>query len=83
MQEKQEEDKEKEEKKETEEKESDEKKRELRSQGNLLTSTSRDRSALHAFADDLVCAVCREVFVHPVALCCGHSFCLQCISQWR
>ena len=34
-------------------------------------------------SDNLTCSICLELFVSPVALPCGHSFCRDCISNYR
>ena len=30
----------------------------------------------------LYCSICTEVFENPSILCCGHTFCQQCIFDW-
>ncbi|KAJ8366637.1 hypothetical protein AAFF_G00348150 [Aldrovandia affinis] len=36
-----------------------------------------------ALEEDLICAICREVFVEPVTLPCGHNYCEECIDLLR
>ncbi|KAF8373546.1 hypothetical protein PRIPAC_79975, partial [Pristionchus pacificus] len=31
---------------------------------------------------DLKCAICHSIFVSPVMLSCGHSFCEPCVDSW-
>ena len=31
---------------------------------------------------DLQCSVCRDIFVDPVVLACGHTFCRDCARDW-
>ncbi|XP_015210825.1 bloodthirsty-related gene family, member 32 [Lepisosteus oculatus] len=33
--------------------------------------------------EELLCAVCRDVFVEPVTLPCGHNYCEACVQQLR
>uniref|UniRef100_A0A8C4XC64 E3 ubiquitin-protein ligase Midline-1-like n=1 Tax=Erpetoichthys calabaricus TaxID=27687 RepID=A0A8C4XC64_ERPCA len=33
--------------------------------------------------EELICAVCRDVFVEPVTLPCGHNYCEECVSQLK
>ena len=40
-------------------------------------------SARRLVADeDFLCSICMEVFTDPVALPCGHDFCLNCITKY-
>mmetsp|Transcript_6673 Transcript_6673/g.16329 ORF Transcript_6673/g.16329 Transcript_6673/m.16329 type:complete len:190 (-) Transcript_6673:15-584(-) len=32
--------------------------------------------------DDFQCAVCYQVFLDPVSLPCGHTFCASCFRRW-
>lgn len=42
---------------------------------------SRKESTL---SDDILCAVCAEVFIEPCTLHCGHSFCQLCLAAlWK
>ncbi len=35
-------------------------------------------------SDDILCAVCAEIFVEPCTLHCGHSFCQLCLAAlWK
>uniref|UniRef100_UPI00398ED33C zinc-binding protein A33-like n=1 Tax=Pristiophorus japonicus TaxID=55135 RepID=UPI00398ED33C len=45
----------------------------------MMPSARSNESSLQ----DLVCSVCLELFVDPVILCCGHSFCHQCMQACR
>lgn len=29
------------------------------------------------------CAICMECFIKPATLECGHTFCFECINQWK
>ncbi|XP_062386316.1 E3 ubiquitin-protein ligase TRIM41-like isoform X2 [Sardina pilchardus] len=33
--------------------------------------------------EDLICAVCRDIFVEPVTLPCGHNYCEECVNQLK
>lgn len=33
-------------------------------------------------SEDLLCAVCQDVFTDPVVLSCSHSFCRGCLQTW-
>lgn len=34
-----------------------------------------------ALPDELICIICMDLFLNPVVLTCGHSFCKRCISD--
>lgn len=36
-----------------------------------------------AINEELICAVCRDVFVEPVTLPCGHNYCNECVNQLK
>ncbi|KAM4815084.1 tripartite motif-containing protein 43B-like [Thomomys bottae] len=43
-----------------------------------------DGAALQAFQKELSCAVCRNTFLDPVTIDCGHSFCRPCLClSWE
>uniref|UniRef100_A0A8C9FLV2 RING-type domain-containing protein n=1 Tax=Pavo cristatus TaxID=9049 RepID=A0A8C9FLV2_PAVCR len=31
--------------------------------------------------DELSCSICLSLYRNPVSLCCGHSFCKQCVQK--
>lgn len=33
--------------------------------------------------EDLICAVCQDIFVEPVTLPCGHNYCEQCVNDLK
>ena len=33
--------------------------------------------------DKLVCSICQEMFVSPGIIDCGHTFCTNCITNWK
>ncbi|XP_041958410.1 E3 ubiquitin-protein ligase TRIM62-like isoform X1 [Alosa sapidissima] len=33
--------------------------------------------------EELICAVCRDIFVEPVTLPCGHNYCEECVNQLK
>ncbi|XP_059897605.1 E3 ubiquitin-protein ligase TRIM35-like isoform X2 [Gadus macrocephalus] len=33
--------------------------------------------------EDCLCPVCRDLYRDPILLMCGHSFCRNCIQEWR
>ncbi|XP_051990497.1 E3 ubiquitin-protein ligase TRIM41-like isoform X1 [Xyrauchen texanus] len=33
--------------------------------------------------EELICAVCRDIFVEPVTLPCGHNYCEQCVNELK
>ncbi|KAG2459461.1 RFC2 factor, partial [Polypterus senegalus] len=39
------------------------------------------RCSLESLEDQLLCPICLEVFVEPLMLKCGHSYCKSCISS--
>ena len=32
---------------------------------------------------DLICPICHDYFDEPASTCCGHTFCIKCITQYR
>ncbi|XP_066548023.1 E3 ubiquitin-protein ligase TRIM69 [Amia ocellicauda] len=36
-----------------------------------------------ALDEELICAVCHDIFVEPVTLPCGHNFCETCVQQLK
>ncbi|XP_048458186.1 E3 ubiquitin-protein ligase Midline-1-like [Rhincodon typus] len=38
---------------------------------------------MEALDEELVCAVCQDIFVDPVTLPCGHNFCSGCVAQLK
>ena len=53
--------------------------------GQTLSSSSVTMSSTttkEALRHDLECSVCREIFLDPVTLPCGHTFCFECLSWW-
>lgn len=45
-----------------------------------LNSTMADALSLD---EELICAVCRDIFVEPVTLPCGHNYCDECVNQLK
>lgn len=43
------------------------------------TTTQKVSPALRS---ELTCAICHELFLNPVSLLCGHSFCQECVNWW-
>ena len=43
---------------------------------------SSSRSLIYKIISDVLCGVCHEMFIDPVALPCGHAFCEFCIRMW-
>ena len=41
-----------------------------------------DDANIENLRKDLTCAICHEIFHSPVSLCCGHSFCHDCVHWW-
>ncbi|XP_020603836.1 E3 ubiquitin-protein ligase TRIM71-like [Orbicella faveolata] len=41
------------------------------------------RTLLHNLREEVSCSVCSSIFTDPKQLPCLHSFCLQCLTQWR
>ena len=33
-------------------------------------------------SDYLHCTICQEIFVEPMRISCGHTFCKNCINEW-
>lgn len=52
-----------------------------------MDAAERNLAALHRDIEeildsDVYCAICREVYVHPIILNCSHSFCKFCLIFW-
>ena len=43
---------------------------------------SSSRALIYKIISDVLCGVCHEMFIDPVALPCGHTFCEFCIRMW-
>ena len=43
---------------------------------------SSSRALIYKIISDVLCGVCHEMFIDPVALPCGHAFCEFCIRMW-
>jgi len=41
-----------------------------------------DEEREHAVIEPHACVVCQETMLAPRVLCCGHTFCDDCISRW-
>eukprot|EP00962_Isochrysis_galbana_P053010 scaffold24474_cov127-Isochrysis_galbana.AAC.4 len=39
-------------------------------------------SLLEALEQALTCMICRDTYVHPVFLQCGHTFCCECLAAY-
>lgn len=37
---------------------------------------------LEALEQELTCMICRDTYVHPVFLQCGHTFCCECLAAY-
>lgn len=37
---------------------------------------------IRVICNSLKCPICWEMFVHPITLMCGHSYCLKCIEDY-
>ena len=48
--------------------------------GNHFFGTSKLEDL---FENELMCPICHELYIKPVALSCSHIFCSFCIEQWR
>ena len=35
------------------------------------------------FSGQLQCAICKEIYIHPTVLNCGHIYCYACINHWH
>ncbi|XP_046883652.1 E3 ubiquitin-protein ligase TRIM41-like [Hypomesus transpacificus] len=38
---------------------------------------------MEVLEDELICAVCRDIFVEPLTLPCGHNYCESCVNQLK
>lgn len=38
---------------------------------------------MEVLEDELICAVCRDIFVEPLTLPCGHNYCEDCVNQLK
>uniref|UniRef100_A0A8C9F3Y5 RING-type domain-containing protein n=1 Tax=Pavo cristatus TaxID=9049 RepID=A0A8C9F3Y5_PAVCR len=49
-----------------------------RATGGRAASAGLASSSLE---DELSCSICLSLYRNPVSLCCGHSFCKQCVQK--
>ncbi|KAI6192916.1 RING-type domain-containing protein [Aphelenchoides fujianensis] len=48
----------------------------------LFRKQESESSVLHVTESQLKCPMCKQFFLKPVTLCCGHTFCKSCAKKW-
>uniref|UniRef100_A0A8C9FH00 RING-type domain-containing protein n=1 Tax=Pavo cristatus TaxID=9049 RepID=A0A8C9FH00_PAVCR len=46
-----------------------------------MAKAKEEFGASSSLEDELSCSICLSLYRNPVSLCCGHSFCKQCVQK--
>lgn len=46
-----------------------------------MAKAKEEVRASSSLEDELTCSICLSLYKNPVSLCCGHSFCKQCVQK--
>ncbi|POI30469.1 hypothetical protein CIB84_005781 [Bambusicola thoracicus] len=46
-----------------------------------MAKAEEEFGASSSLEDELTCSICLSLYKNPVSLCCGHSFCKQCVQR--
>ncbi|KAK9883232.1 hypothetical protein WA026_001421 [Henosepilachna vigintioctopunctata] len=55
----------------------------LKNANSVSKAIQASSSIQEYLEDELKCSICKEMFTHPVTVNCSHSFCENCIGQWK